>query len=140
MKSNSLETLLIKLFEDFPEWDAHKLGLINDDGKVIKEPCEVNEGEMLLPSEKLAQEIALSDTVKLMIKVKKYIGEANLAKLELYIQTLKEKENNRIRKQDVLVEKVNKKHKIKEVAFNVERLLTKEGISREEYLNYLLEK
>jgi hypothetical protein len=133
-KSNSLEILLIKLLENFTEWEAYKLGLIDKTGKIVEK-----DNEKLLPSEQALHESALSDNNKVMIKLKKYLGENNLSKLELYIQTLKEQEKRTIRDADVLLERVSKKQKIKDVAFNVEKLLTKEGISREEYLNYLLE-
>lgn len=133
-----LEALIVQLSEDFTEWDAYKLGLIDENGKILREACDTE--EKLLPSEKLAEEIALSDTVKLMIKIKKYIGEGNLNKLDLYIHTLKEKEEQHIREHNVIVEKVNKKHKMKDIAFDVEKLLMKEGVSRQEYLAYLLGK
>jgi hypothetical protein len=133
-KSNSFDTLLVKLLESFTDWDAYKLGLIDESGKIIEKNTEG-----MLPSEKALNENALSDSVKVMIKLKKYIGENNINKLELYLQTLKEQENRRIREADVLQEKVNKRHKIKDVAYDVEKLLTKEGITRDEYLNYLLE-
>lgn len=137
-----LSLILEKLKKNFTEWSAFKLGLINEKGDIVRDIGKDEQGKdiFLLPSEEQKQRDALSDENKILIKMKKYLGETNLEKLDLYIQILEEKEAKTIRSKELLSEKVNQKKLLEEVDFEIEVILSRHGISREDYYNYILKR
>jgi hypothetical protein len=128
--------MMLSLLEKcFTDWDAYKLGLIDQEGRLLESK---RKREDMLPSEILAEEEALSDTAKMLIKIKKFLGEGKIEKLKIYAEILKEQEENTIREKSLIMERVAYKHKLKDIDYEIERVLTKNGITRDEYYKYLM--
>lgn len=121
-----LLVLTTKLLKPIKSWKAFKLGLIDEDGKVLREPINSKEKNSFTMLDKFLLKI------KTFLLDNKYVGS-----LFSYYITLKEQNLIQDNSVEYLVEERNKERRIKDLHLKIKNEILKEGFTEEEYLTIL---
>lgn len=121
-----LLVLTTKLLKPIKSWKAFKLGLIDEDGKVLREPINSQEKNSFTMLDKFLLKI------KTFLLENKFVGS-----LFSYYITLKEQNLIQDNSVEYLVEERNKERRIKDLHLKIKNEILKEGFTEEEYLTIL---
>tara|TARA_B100001059_G_C17726301_1_gene523637 strand:+ start:95 stop:544 length:450 start_codon:yes stop_codon:yes gene_type:complete len=121
-----LLVLTTKLLKPIKSWKAFKLGLIDEDGKVLREPINSQEKNSFTMLDKFLLKI------KIFLLENKFVGS-------LFSYYIIIKEQNLIQDNSVeyLVEERNKERRIKDLHLKIKNEILKEGFTEEQYLTIL---
>jgi hypothetical protein len=121
-----LLVLTTKLLKPIKSWKAFKFGLIDEDGKVLREPINSQEKNSFTMLDKF------------LLKIKTFLLENRfVGSLFTYYITIKEQNLIQDNSVEYLVEERNKERRIKDLHLKIKNEILKEGFTEEEYLTIL---
>jgi len=123
-----LLVLATRLLKSFKKWDAYQLGIIDEKGNKLREPENGKEKD------------AWSLLNRFIAKLKRSLSNKIIAGLAIYYTLIKEERKRDIPSVQELQEDIRDRKKLDRINEKIDDLLLKEGITRDVYWSYIIDK